>query len=236
MPASSVDIHRNFAQTKSNIHIVFLGPFHAQTMLSWCFLSQKTPLNRNLNPHLHTQSDRDHTDTEPPEIRLLTPPWNQVQKSVAARISGPVGDPASCQTSFEIIRITGAGPPYEGQLSQLKHAGITCLGVSSDGTTSRVLSYERVQSSSGGPEALAEFVHSCPARSRPHLHVTEGSTGELFSYNSTRPLSSEPGRPPVTTPPLLPESHSMQTRWLAWSLMAPILASLTRCRHWFTKD
>ncbi|KAL3435039.1 hypothetical protein BDV09DRAFT_81823 [Aspergillus tetrazonus] len=198
-----------------------------------CFPSQEGPSNRNLNPRPHIQSGRgDHTDAEPPKIGLLTLPWNQVQKPVAAKICSPHRDLVSCQTSFEIVRITGAGPPYEGQLSQLEQAEITTLGVSPSGTTSRVLRYGQVRSLPGGPEALTEFLNSYPVRL--HTKDTDGSTTRLVSHNPTRPLSPEPGRPPHTNHPLPSGPHLKRPGWQGWFLRAPILAPLIR--HLSTKD
>jgi hypothetical protein len=204
--------------------------------------------NRNLNPRPHIQSGRgDHNDAEPPKIGLLTLPWNQVQKPVAAKLCSPHRDPVSCETSFEvslllltcatqtdlqeIVRITGAGPPYEGQLSQLEQAEITTLGVSPSGTTSRVLRYGQVILP-GGQEALTEFLNSYPVRL--HTKDTDGSTARLFSHNPTRPLSPEPGRPPHTNHPLPSGPHLKRPGWQGWFLRAPILAPFIR--HLFTKD
>lgn len=111
----------------------------------------------------------------------------------------------------EIVRITDAGPLYEGRLSPSKQAEITALVVCSAGTTSKILSYEHVRSSPGGPEALAEFLSSCSARSRPRPEDI-GSTGRLLSYKPTRSLSPEPSRPPDTTSPLPLALHSKQSR------------------------
>ncbi|KAL2812132.1 hypothetical protein BDW59DRAFT_155359 [Aspergillus cavernicola] len=134
-----------------------------------CFPGQKAPLNGNLNPRSHTQSNQYHTDAEPRMTEPLSPPWIQVQKPAAAKISSPhralaeLPVPGHELTSMSHIicivdaRIGKRAVGYNELWSQPDKKCLMVFIYSQGTSTRKKLSYGEVLSAPNGVNALKKY-------------------------------------------------------------------------------
>jgi hypothetical protein len=122
----------------------------------------------------------------------------------------------------QIIFITATCPHHDEEWFTLETATFTVLVVSAGGTTSKRLNYDQVQSTSGGPEAIALF------KTNPDAPI---------SFNQTRPLKN-----PILEPEgreALPQSSKFQASESYFVSLPSLLSTLTfkwsKWEGWFRR-